>query len=479
MEEKILSAGIDIGTSTTQLVFSRLWIQNVSGFGMIPQIKIVKKEILYRSDIYYTPLISTEEIDAEAVKKIIWTEYKKAGVLPEDLTTGAVIITGETSKKRNAREVVDALSKIAGNFVVATAGPDLESVLAGRGAGAAALSMQTGKLVANLDIGGGTSNICYFRDGKVVETGCLDIGGRLIKIENGKVSYISEKMKQFMGKKNIVFKVGEAVDLEKKECYEKFQVLTKCMTELLEQSVGLAEPSQELEFMKTNRLIKTKQVPDMITFSGGVADCIYKKYENKLAFGDIGVLLGEAIEKSERFQLYLMENQVEETMRATVVGAGNYSMEVSGSTIEYKNCSFPIKNIPVVHVDITEENLENLHLEIKNKVSRFREGERNQIALAAKGLPCPSFLQIEKIAEEIIKAMKAEIEEEHILILILETDIGKALGQAIRRRMPKEKPVLCIDKIICSQGDYIDIGEPIASGNVLPVVVKTLIFYAE
>ena len=158
MQESILSAGIDIGTSTTQLIFSRLVIENVSGFGMIPKIEIVKKEVVYRSNIYDTPLISNEEIDGEAVRRILENEYKIAGVKTSDLSTGAVIITGETSRKRNAREVVNALSELAGDFVVATAGPDLESVLAGRGSGAAALSEKTGSLVANIDIGGGTSN---------------------------------------------------------------------------------------------------------------------------------------------------------------------------------------------------------------------------------------------------------------------------------------------------------------------------------
>ena len=188
MDETILSAGIDVGTSTTQIIFSRMTIQNTGGFGSVPKIEIVDKEIIYESEIYFTPLLSENEIDGDKVSDIVMSEYKKANLTPDMLTTGAVIITGESSRKSNARSVTEALSETAGNFVVATAGPDLESVLAGKGSGAARLSEETGKTVANFDIGGGTTNICLFRDGAAIDTACLDIGGRLIKVdENGRV----------------------------------------------------------------------------------------------------------------------------------------------------------------------------------------------------------------------------------------------------------------------------------------------------
>lgn len=98
--EEILSAGIDIGTSTTQLVFSRMLLQNTGGFGKIPQIKVISKEVIYRSQVYFTPLLSREEIDGKWVDRIIKKEYRKAGMKPADLSTGAVIITGETSRRR-------------------------------------------------------------------------------------------------------------------------------------------------------------------------------------------------------------------------------------------------------------------------------------------------------------------------------------------------------------------------------------------
>ena len=134
MRETICSVGIDIGTSTTQLVFSRLTMENRSAGSMIPRIEIVGKEIVYRSPIYFTPLCEEDRIDAGRLKEILKKEYAQAEIRSEDVKTGAVIITGETARMENAEEVLRAVSDMAGDFVVSTAGPDLESVLSAKGA---------------------------------------------------------------------------------------------------------------------------------------------------------------------------------------------------------------------------------------------------------------------------------------------------------------------------------------------------------
>ena len=177
MKETILSVGIDIGTSTTQLIFSKLTIENEASSYVVPRINIVDKEVTYRSKIYFTPLLSQTEIDAEKVKKIIEAEYKAAGMKPEDLQTGAVIITGETARKHNANTVLASLSSMAGDFVVATAGPDLESVLSAKGAGADAFSEEHRQAVANIDIGGGTTDIAVISLGDTVISHSLKLAG--------------------------------------------------------------------------------------------------------------------------------------------------------------------------------------------------------------------------------------------------------------------------------------------------------------
>lgn len=157
--EQLLSVGIDIGTSTTQLVISRLTLENRAGPFSVPRIAIGEKEVLYRSAIHFTPLLSETEIDAEGVRAIVAEEYRRSGFRQTDISTGAVIITGETARKENARQVLAALSDFAGDFVVATAGPDLESILAARGAGIDEYSKEHHKRILHFDIGGGTSNL--------------------------------------------------------------------------------------------------------------------------------------------------------------------------------------------------------------------------------------------------------------------------------------------------------------------------------
>lgn len=465
MDETILSAGIDVGTSTTQIIFSRMTIQNTGGFGSVPKIEIVDKEIIHESEIYFTPLLSENEIDGDKVSDIVMSEYKKANLTPDMLTTGAVIITGESSRKSNARSVTEALSETAGNFVVATAGPDLESVLAGKGSGAARLSEETGKTVANFDIGGGTTNICLFRDGAAIDTACLDIGGRLIKVdENGRVTYIAQKLKKLADMSGISVSIGDILTSETAEniCRE--------MTEVIEQSAGLRKTDSRLELMITNHGMKSGIVPDIITFSGGVADCMGYSGEKQFPYGDIGVFLGHAVAVSPLLTERMSET-AEETIRATVIGAGNFSMEVSGSTIEYTFGSLPIKSIPVSRIKLeTAEDIPSAAEQIRKGLSRY---ENRLTAISMKGLPCPSFKEIEAMADAVCAG--AEGSDQSVLIIITEADIGKALGQALKRRI-KDRDFICVDGISCSDGDFIDIGEPLAHGKVLPVIVKTLIF---
>lgn len=465
MDETILSAGIDVGTSTTQIIFSRMTIQNTGGFGSVPKIEIVDKEIIHESEIYFTPLLSENEIDGDKVSDIVMSEYKKANLTPDMLTTGAVIITGESSRKSNARSVTEALSETAGNFVVATAGPDLESVLAGKGSGAARLSEETGKTVANFDIGGGTTNICLFRDGAAIDTACLDIGGRLIKVDkSGRVTYIAQKLKKLADMSGISVPIGDILTPETAEniCRE--------MTEVIEQSAGLRKPDSRLELMITNHGMKSGIVPDIITFSGGVADCMGYSGEKQFPYGDIGVFLGHAVAASPLLTERMSET-AEETIRATVIGAGNFSMEVSGSTIEYTFGSLPIKSIPVSRIKLeTSEDIPSAGEQIRKGLSRY---ENRLTAISMKGLPCPSFKEIEAMADAVCAG--AEGSDQSVLIIITEADIGKALGQALKRRI-KNRDFICVDGISCSDGDFIDIGEPLAHGKVLPVIVKTLIF---
>ena len=460
MEQELLSVGIDIGTSTTQLIFSKLIIKNTASSFHMPRVLITDKEIIYKSKIYFTPLIDNRTINCENIKKIIIKEYENAGVNKEKIDTGAVIITGETARKENAQDVLQTLSSFAGDFVVATAGPDLESIISGKGAGACEYSKIHKKSVLNIDIGGGTSNFALFKDGEVVDTGCMNVGGRLLKLDgNQEITYISPVISSIESD----LSVGDTLTEQRAE------QITYKMTKALMQGANLMPRDELFNHFLTNKGIDSNMHIDCITFSGGVSDIIYNQnYNNLFEYGDIGIFLGNSILKSALVTDYELVKGAE-TIRATVVGAGTHTTEISGSTITYTNDVLPLKNIPVLK--LTEDDEDNLKNALNKKLEWYKnESEMENIALAFKMSKPPTFINIKNYADDILKSL----ENINPLVIVTERDVAKVLGQTLQTKT--KKSIVCIDSVQLSNGDYIDIGRPVADGMAVPVVIKTLVF---
>lgn len=466
MGDEILSVGIDIGTSTTQIIFSKITVQNTAGAFLVPNMKITDIAVTYRSGIYFTPLLSKEEINLEKLKKIILNEYKTAGIRKEQISTGAIIITGETARKENAEKVLEILSDFAGDFVVAAAGPDLESILAGYGSGAGDMSKDRSAGIVNFDIGGGTTNCAVFSGGEVVDSFALDIGGRLIKFDGeGRITYISDKIRKLICNLKLNLCIGEKAEFrDLKSLTDEFaKILFKIFY-----NRDLNKVEEKLFINHKNEGVKS----GFIMFSGGVAEFIYSDLKingisDTMRFKDIGPLLGYSIRQ-------IFENEGDkllrprEKIRATVIGAGSNSVKISGSTIMFEDDILPMKNIPIVRIPMGEN--EEPQFICKNIWSRSRMYSSGNMAIAFKGPKSPGYFAVKKMAEGIVKAFEGS---DNPIVVIIQNDFAKALGQTIKN-MDTHHKVICIDNVEVRNGDYIDIGKAIS--GVVPVVVKTLIF---
>lgn len=473
----ILSVGIDVGTSTTQVVFSKLQMDNAGGYFSVPRVAIVDKEVVYKSEVYMTPLKTDVLIDTDALRDIVAAEFRKAGYRPEDTDSGAVIITGESARKENSDAVLKSLSDFAGDFVVSAAGPDMESLIAGKGSGAWQYSMDHHCRVANLDIGGGTTNVVLFEDGETLARGCLDIGGRLICMNpQGIITKVSPAAAVMAQAAGVSVSVGDRCD------ELKLTAVTRQMAAALNAYLGVG--TKDIDAIL--RQIKTPgssdfPVPEKVQavfFSGGVADLIYHESADTWAYGDIGVLLGRAIRESRLFTDF-QKMEPGETIRATVVGAGTYTTTISGSTITYSDDIFPLKNIPVIKLD--EELQETCFAgETEPVIRRIQwvlgQNDEEHFILAMPGKRNPGYTEMKRAAASIRQIMDRVQPPGEPILLVIESDIAKAMGQMIRQQPDLKRQVVAIDSIHVEDGEYVDMGKPMMNGMVIPVVVKTLIF---
>lgn len=454
MAERLLSVGLDVGTTTSQMIVSELVVENRGSPFAVPDLAIVDRVIRYKSPVYFTPLLDDDHVDAAALREIVTREYAAAGIERAQVDTGAIIITGETARKENARAVLSELSGFAGDFVVATAGPDLESVLAARGAGADAASERLGKSVLHMDIGGGTANLALAAEGKIVQTGCLNVGGRLLKFDpDGRILYVSPVLRGLTE-----LAVGQIA-----RC-EQVEDVAKKLTHALEMAAGLRQRTELLDQLITNHTVDIPPEGCVPSFSGGVADCIAGDYP-WLEFGDMGPKLGRCIRESRLCAGEYLLGQ--ETIRATVIGAGCHSATLSGSTVFCRNMALPVQNLPAVVLSRQEQELPPEKL--SRCIRRRMEAMDGAAALAMPGICAPDYDRVRQLARGIAGGIPAGMP----VIVVLEQDMAKALGQALALLLPQDTPCLCLDRLRLGEESYLDVGQSV--GSAYRVVIKTVI----
>ena len=469
-EIKILSVGVDVGSSTSHLVFSNLVLRRDEK-SETRRFKIRERNIIYEGRIITTPFLDNDTIDIDKLTGFLKEEYKRAKIDSEDIQTGAIIVTGETANKRNAKQIAEALSNDAGKFVAATAGPNFESLISAMGSGATARSKDYTKTILSCDIGGGTSNIAISKYGRVISTSCVSVGAVLLGVDyEGKIWRIDKPAMKVMEHIGLNYEIGDQIPSEDIE-----RIATKFAEVLIEVITGPASSSLSKQLMLTDDLDFPESI-DEYSFSGGVAELIYGSNGN---YHDIGQTLADKI-NSLTFKLASPIIEPENKIRATVIGAGAYSLSISGSSgFKCDKLSFPIKNVPVIRVDVERSklNVEHVVSQINVSFKRFDLNEGEEIAaLYFKDPVRASYPKLELFAKAIEAAFPNSIKTNMPIILIFEKDIACSVGSVIRRETSLKTNLLSLDELVLEEGDWIDIGEPLVAGQVFPVTVKSLVF---
>ena len=469
---KLLSVGIDVGSSTTHLIFSRLMLGRERSFlNPTNRFKVVDREILYESDIIFTPLLDNLTIDVDAVVKFCQDQYHMAGFSPEMVDTGAVIVTGEAAKKQNAEEIVKRLSSESGKFVSAVAGPNFESILGAMGSGIVELSGRTGRTILHADVGGGTSNLAICSKGAVHSTSCINVGGRLLGFDKDfRIWRIDGPTKLVMKELGMNYEIGDIIGKH------DVKLIAHTYAEaLIEVLLGPAESLIARELMMTGNLDFSIPV-DEYSFSGGIAELLYG--ENAF-FDDIGFFLVEELRPLfEERSLTLVEPSAK--IRATVIGAGAFTLSISGSTCFFdRSIQFPITNIPVIPINVTTQNyrLGKVEEEINRSLKMFDLNEGTDIVgLYFKDSLYRSYSWLQEFVKEIERSLPKTIGDGRMVVLLFESDIGRMVGLMAQRETSINHNLISLDELSLEEGDWIDIGAPLQDGQIFPVTVKSLVF---
>jgi ethanolamine utilization protein EutA len=468
---KINSVGIDIGSSTSHLIFSQLTLRRGAADS---RFKVTDRQVIYRSSIMLTPYLSGTFIDAPRIEQFIRQAYQGARFTPEDIDTGAVVITGEALKKENAQPITELFAKEAGKFICASAGPNHEALLAAYGCGAVALSHAEQATVLNIDMGGGTTKLSLIRRGVVVGTSAISVGARLLAFDDSNMVTRLETPGKLM-----LQHLGSSLELASPISEEEKEAIAGLMAETLIEVVQ----GKDLSKLTTDLLVTAPlknysgaTEVDLVVFSGGVSEYIYQHEAS--SHGDLGPQLGRQV-RERLFDVFRADavREPAEGIRATVIGACEYTVQASGTTCHLSGAAaLPAYSLQVVRPTPEEgETLEEATLKALSKFDLTEFGRGLALALTMDGEL--NYQTLRRVAESIWAVVDWSEDASAPLFIVLDTDVAKSLGGILKEELDLERELVVVDGIDVGDLDYLDIGRPMGVSEVVPVTVKSLVFH--
>ena len=470
----LMTVGIDIGSAGTQVIFSRVNLRRLSE-DLTSRYYVVSRETLFQSPVALTPYQSEERIDDAALGAIIEGAYATAGIERAAIDTGVVILTGEALRRENAQAIAAILAERGGEFVTATAGHHMEAMLAAYGSGAARVSSDGQKRILNIDIGGGTTKLGVVDNGKVVATAAVHIGGRLQVVEDGRIVRLDPAGQHHAERAGFAWSRGDAIDIA-----DMARVAGVMADTLLAAVAARPLPHDVAQLYLTDPILDLGRI-DGVMFSGGVAEYIYGREQRD--FGDMGPRLGRALAaRIERGALPWPVLPAGECIRATALGASEYSVQLSGNTsyISAPGALLPRRNLQVLQPACAlGERVDPAAVAaaIRDHMTAFDVADSaGEIALALRWTGLPSYERLAAFADGIRRALAGRIAKRKPLYIMLDGDVAHTLGHILRDELRVESELLVIDGVVLWDFDYIDLGRIRVPSYTVPVTIKSLVF---
>jgi ethanolamine utilization protein EutA len=470
----LTTVGIDIGSSGTQVIFSRINLRRL-GEDLSSRYVVTSRQTLFQSAIALTPYRSEAHIDEVRLGAIIDDAYNAAGIDPAGIDTGAVILTGEALRRENAAVIAGIVAEKGGDFVCAAAGHHMESLLAAYGSGAAAVSNDGPKRILNIDIGGGTTKLAVVDGGKVTATAAVHIGGRLQVVDSdGVVVRLDPAGKHHAVQAGFSWHQGDRVDPA------GLDAVAEGMADALVAALVVRPLPDDVANLCLTGPIDDFGAIDGVMFSGGVGEYVYGREDRD--FGDLGRRLGHAIRRRvDGGALPWPLLPAGECIRATALGASEYSVQLSGNTsyISAPGSLLPRRNLQVLQPDyVPAETIDpdDVAAAIRRHLKAFDIDRGREVALALRWQGAPSYARLAGFAEGIRRGLADHIARRQALFIMLDGDVAQTVGAILREELEVTSEILVIDGLALMDFDYIDLGRIRVPSNTVPVTIKSLVF---
>jgi ethanolamine utilization protein EutA len=469
---ELKTIGIDIGSSTSHLLFAKVVLQRRTQ-GLSSRFAVIGREVVWRSPIMLTPFLADGTIDAHRLGHFIHDAYAEAGFRRSDIDSGAVILTGEAIKRKNARAIDELFAGEAGKFVCATAGHKLECTLAAHGSGAVRLSRERDECLLHVDIGGGTTKLALIDRGRILGVSAFAVGGRLLAQDSlGDWTRVDDSARM------VAEDLGLRANARSLEDPAVRQRIAGRLAGIAMDHILGAPLDPLAESLLLTEPLPRDAAPRALTFSGGVSEYIFGR-ESK-DFGDIAGLLSAELRRQMGARLAVPVLDPGHGIRATVIGASQFTVQVSGKTIYLPDAAhLPVHNVPVVQVglDLSQDiDAEAVTASIEAGLRRLDIDAEARLAVAFSWTGDPEYQRLATMGRAILSAVAPRGTREQLLLLMIDGDVGKTLGRLMHRELGLSGPLASVDGVQLQDLDFVDVGEMIEPPGVLPIVIKSLLF---